>query len=134
MLGRGSLASSFKLHNKSIISTLAYHCYQQQSTSAYKSNPTEFAPRVSETGIPFLAPDSSIKIGKDLAYNRIEFKSDKVVKNHLKKLYQIILCTCQYRLCNVPRNTNKSTSGQKDSIRKAYNKFLVPADMKAIFI
>ena len=44
-------------------------------------------PRVSAEGIPFLAPETSSKRGRDSAKNRTELKSQRELREHLEKAF-----------------------------------------------
>jgi hypothetical protein len=94
----------------------------------------DWMPRVSEKGIPFVAPDLSSKIGKDLAKNRIEFKSAKQLRIQLKKTVPNYPVHTPAPPAQRALQHRQGTFWTKESMRKAYDEFLVPADMKAIFI
>jgi hypothetical protein len=92
-------------------------------------------PRVSEKGIPFLAPDSSCRIGKDSAKNRTELTSAKVLRKKLKDVIP------NYPIC-IPSPSPQNRALQHrigglwtpTTMKLARDEFVIPEDLKIIFI
>jgi hypothetical protein len=92
-------------------------------------------PRVSEKGIPFLAPASSNRIGKDSAKNRTELTSAKDLKRKLKEVIP------NYPIC-IPSPSPQNRALQHrigglwtpTTMKLARDEFVIPEDLKVIFI